>query len=298
LYELATGWIQDLIDSGVDSALSLGNTCCPLNGVWRKVHNAYCTTEMRVCLKVPSGRVKGSSSGVSAEIGFELVVELTASCSSSFTIEKADSYPIYQDSIAGVEAMAAFEATIIGGMYGKLTLTFPGSLKATSSGAPSGTMDAPSVVADAGVSVTVSAKAWVGVEATALYMASVAAKAVAETNGAIAICNGGAQAGGTYTRYIEGSYSLSAPDISVPAGFCGETISVDLGFTGLGNARTVSLNAGHVTAGYGGTCPTDCACTETCNYASDGDCDDGGSGQEYSICAKGSDCTDCGTRCR
>ena len=35
-------------------------------------------------------------------------------------------------------------------------------------------------------------------------------------------------------------------------------------------------------------------CTESCNYASDGDCDDGGPGSEYSSCQLGTDCTDCG----
>jgi hypothetical protein len=37
------------------------------------------------------------------------------------------------------------------------------------------------------------------------------------------------------------------------------------------------------------------ACTETCNFASDGWCDDGGPGAEYSVCSRGTDCTDCGT---
>ena len=38
------------------------------------------------------------------------------------------------------------------------------------------------------------------------------------------------------------------------------------------------------------------ACTETCNFASDGNCDDGGPGSEFFNCARGSDCTDCGVR--
>eukprot|EP00900_Chrysochromulina_parva_P004319 jgi/Chrpa1/13889/Chrysochromulina_OHIO_Genome00024570-RA len=38
------------------------------------------------------------------------------------------------------------------------------------------------------------------------------------------------------------------------------------------------------------------ACTETCHYASDGECDDGGPGAEYSDCSLGTDCTDCGPR--
>jgi len=37
-------------------------------------------------------------------------------------------------------------------------------------------------------------------------------------------------------------------------------------------------------------------CTETCVYASDGWCDDGGPGAEYSACSVGTDCTDCGPR--
>jgi len=37
-------------------------------------------------------------------------------------------------------------------------------------------------------------------------------------------------------------------------------------------------------------------CSEICSHASDGDCDDGGPGSEYSICRLGTDCTDCGVR--
>jgi len=37
-------------------------------------------------------------------------------------------------------------------------------------------------------------------------------------------------------------------------------------------------------------------CGETCSSSSDGDCDDGGFGAEYSNCAYGTDCTDCGSR--
>mmetsp|Transcript_12948 Transcript_12948/g.25042 ORF Transcript_12948/g.25042 Transcript_12948/m.25042 type:complete len:1027 (+) Transcript_12948:330-3410(+) len=37
-------------------------------------------------------------------------------------------------------------------------------------------------------------------------------------------------------------------------------------------------------------------CSNTCGYAGDGDCDDGGAGSEYSFCTLGSDCTDCGNR--
>eukprot|EP00966_Prymnesium_polylepis_P237772 5499226-Prymnesium_polylepis.1 len=40
-----------------------------------------------------------------------------------------------------------------------------------------------------------------------------------------------------------------------------------------------------------------CSCTESCDYATDGECDDGGSGAEYAECALGTDCSDCGSRC-
>eukprot|EP00966_Prymnesium_polylepis_P217420 5032093-Prymnesium_polylepis.1 len=38
------------------------------------------------------------------------------------------------------------------------------------------------------------------------------------------------------------------------------------------------------------------SCTEACQYAMDGFCDDGGGGSQYSDCYLGSDCTDCGAR--
>ena len=44
------------------------------------------------------------------------------------------------------------------------------------------------------------------------------------------------------------------------------------------------------------TIPTASLCTESCYYSQDGDCDDGGSGAEFTACTLGTDCTDCGTR--
>lgn len=38
------------------------------------------------------------------------------------------------------------------------------------------------------------------------------------------------------------------------------------------------------------------ACTNTCTYPNDGDCDDGGPNSDYSVCSFGTDCGDCGTR--
>jgi hypothetical protein len=37
-------------------------------------------------------------------------------------------------------------------------------------------------------------------------------------------------------------------------------------------------------------------CTDTCPYAYDGVCDDGGPGSQYAVCELGTDCTDCGPR--
>ncbi len=44
----------------------------------------------------------------------------------------------------------------------------------------------------------------------------------------------------------------------------------------------------------GPTEPT--VCSDTCRWAGDGECDDGGPGADYSVCPYGSDCTDCGPR--
>lgn len=51
-------------------------------------------------------------------------------------------------------------------------------------------------------------------------------------------------------------------------------------------------------AGCGGKDPSDLdeQCANSCQYASDGDCDDGGTGSSYSLCSYGTDCADCGTR--
>ncbi len=37
-------------------------------------------------------------------------------------------------------------------------------------------------------------------------------------------------------------------------------------------------------------------CTDTCFYAFDGDCDDGGPGADFDLCDYGTDCADCGPR--
>ena len=37
-------------------------------------------------------------------------------------------------------------------------------------------------------------------------------------------------------------------------------------------------------------------CDDTCNYAQDNVCDDGGTGSSFNVCTLGTDCTDCGAR--
>jgi hypothetical protein len=37
-------------------------------------------------------------------------------------------------------------------------------------------------------------------------------------------------------------------------------------------------------------------CINTCDWAADGFCDDGGPGADYSVCELGTDCADCGPR--
>lgn len=38
------------------------------------------------------------------------------------------------------------------------------------------------------------------------------------------------------------------------------------------------------------------SCSNTCRYAFDGECDDGGPGSDYRVCSLGTDCGDCGSR--
>ena len=40
-------------------------------------------------------------------------------------------------------------------------------------------------------------------------------------------------------------------------------------------------------------CNTTTSCSNTCTFADNGDCDDGGPGAQYNVCALGTDCADC-----
>ena len=55
-------------------------------------------------------------------------------------------------------------------------------------------------------------------------------------------------------------------------------------FTGCTDSRGVDGGSGEV------------LCTNTCRFADDGECDDGGPGADYDLCEYGSDCIDCGPR--
>ena len=47
---------------------------------------------------------------------------------------------------------------------------------------------------------------------------------------------------------------------------------------------------------YAAGCVSQEECTNTCEYAYDGECDDGGDGADYDVCPLGTDCADCGSR--
>ena len=65
------------------------------------------------------------------------------------------------------------------------------------------------------------------------------------------------------------------------------------------SSGAASTNTGECPGGVQetGSSGGSCECVENCAYSSDGNCDDGGSGSEYSICSVGNDCIDCGPRC-
>lgn len=44
------------------------------------------------------------------------------------------------------------------------------------------------------------------------------------------------------------------------------------------------------------SCDSESKCSNTCQWANDGVCDDGGSGSTYNLCDLGTDCADCGAR--
>eukprot|EP00900_Chrysochromulina_parva_P005704 jgi/Chrpa1/15134/Chrysochromulina_OHIO_Genome00020374-RA len=61
-------------------------------------------------------------------------------------------------------------------------------------------------------------------------------------------------------------------------------------------ARGLLLAIVAVTVSAQSSPPSPIVCSETCNFASDVDCDDGGPGSDFNACTYGTDCTDCGPR--
>jgi hypothetical protein len=77
----------------------------------------------------------------------------------------------------------------------------------------------------------------------------------------------------------------------------------DGGSTRSDGGSTRSDGGANEDAGTLEACPEPTSCEDTCgspsnpgSYVGDGDCDDGGEGSDFSICAFGTDCTDCGER--
>ena len=66
-------------------------------------------------------------------------------------------------------------------------------------------------------------------------------------------------------------------------------ICADFGFAGgtLGCTGSCLPDVSGCTAGI---------CEDTCEFAGDGECDDGGAGSSFNGCGLGTDCTDCGAR--
>jgi hypothetical protein len=63
------------------------------------------------------------------------------------------------------------------------------------------------------------------------------------------------------------------------------------------NCADLNYDGGDCSGGSGGTGGSGTAlCTDTCSWASDGACDDGGTNSSYSVCSFGTDCADCGSR--
>lgn len=70
-------------------------------------------------------------------------------------------------------------------------------------------------------------------------------------------------------------------------------LGTDCADCGPSTRTSVASNASCADIGTGNG-PASCACLDTCDWARDGECDDGGPGAMYSGCGLGTDCYDCG----
>jgi hypothetical protein len=88
-----------------------------------------------------------------------------------------------------------------------------------------------------------------------------------------------------FTRGLEGRLQIEATALIGSTRVSGRTECVLLPpatFCGITLAETAT--------------PPAALCTDTCRYAGDGQCDDGGPGADFSLCRIGTDCADCGSR--
>jgi len=300
-YNAAAQWIKDAISVGIDTGIDKSKICCNL-GTTNLGNNCQYTTQL--CLHVKSGsKIKaGTNSGLSVKFNFEVQATIDASCGRTFTAEKAEKHKIYDHKIYDVTGMVGFSATFSGGLFGKVIIKVPGTIEAKSSGRGTASIGTPSLYTEGGATVSASANAYVGLQGTAMLIASVSGKAYAQTSGYITICNGGVQRNSMMTAGLEGSYSVSVPSITLAAGVCNQAIAFNMNFQGLGGGYTKNLFSKQIAGGR--SCPAPGTgfrsgggkCYNNCHYASDGDCDDGGPGSEYSACSRGYDCYDCGPR--
>ena len=68
------------------------------------------------------------------------------------------------------------------------------------------------------------------------------------------------------------------------------------GYSGQWCATSSSGGSSSGGSSSGGSSSGGGICTNTCQYANDGVCDDGGPGSTYNVCTYGTDCNDCGIR--
>lgn len=81
----------------------------------------------------------------------------------------------------------------------------------------------------------------------------------------------------------------------------GTSTQLDIPCSVLGYASSLPGSSGGGGGGGGGTSARrpsggGAGCSNSCNSSNDGECDDGGPGAQYDVCALGTDCADCGSR--
>ena len=114
--------------------------------------------------------------------------------------------------------------------------------------------------------------------------------------------------GGSYWPLIlvpEDSYALMTAEVTDAAGkVLSESLSLSIGngkppWTTDGGVPSNEVTAPPLPVSRPPSPPIECVnglqmCTNDCHHRGDGDCDDGGTGADFTICDYGDDCTDCG----